>query len=174
MWCTIAIDDHGQIVVFGDFGPMVFGYHRGPLETRIAWMGSKETADSYVVEKANIGMSHFRRAMTVATAEDFEADVRAAFKDRREELDEDARDYTRQCAGLTWDAFVVHLCHDDIYFHEGESLIAQHALNDYLTELGHDHWWEWLSNPGERPIPEIGLAHAALRRAHLLLRGAPC
>lgn len=173
MWCTIAIDDHGQIVVFGDFGPMVFGYHRGPLEGRIAWMGSRETADSYVIEKVSIGMSTFRRAMTVATAEDFEADVREAFRERVGELDKyTTKDFQKKHEALTWEAFREELLSEELEMLEHTALPAQRELDNYLVELGFEDNWEWIGGLGERPIPAVGLAHAALRRAHLLLGGA--
>lgn len=170
LWCTIAIDDHGQIVVFGDFGPMVFGICRGSLEERIAWMGSHEEAYSYVIGKANIGMGNFRRAMTEVTAEDFEADAREAFGYRREELCEDHEDYEGDMEALTWESFEEKLGYDEKEMLEWTAIPAQRALESYMLDLGHHDSWEWIGGLGERPIREVALAHAALRRAHLLLK----
>ena len=170
LWCTIAIDDHGQIVVFGtNPGPMVFGIHRGTLEERIAWMGSHPEADSYVVEKANIGMSKFRRAMTVATAETFEADVREVFRDKMSGLFDPSEEYTRLAPALTWEAFEEQLGYEEIEMLEQSAFPAQRALDQYLSELGYEDQWEWIGDIGERPVREVALAHAALRRAHLLI-----
>lgn len=179
LWCTIAIDDHGQIVVFGDFGPMVFGTHPGSLEERIAWMGSHPEVDSYVVEKANIGMSNFRRAMTVATAEDFEADVREIFAERVGELDDegesfDKEDFEQKRKALTWEAFEEQLLEDELEMIEGTVVPAQQELDAYLTGLGSEDHWEWIGKIGCRPVREVGLAHAALRRAHVLLVDEEC
>lgn len=181
LWCTIVIDDGGQIVVFGDFGPVVFGHcsRRMALAHRIAWLGLHEQADGYVCEKACIGMSDYRDALTVTTWETFEADVREAFKERRRELQLDARcgdssepdeAAVKKQQALTWDAFREALdCNAAELLENGEPLLALQELHEYLSELGYEDNWEWIGGVGKRPIPQIAMAHAALRRAHLLL-----
>lgn len=172
MWCTIAIDDLGQIVVFGDFGPIVFGFCAVPFAHRIGWLGSHEEADSYVLAKARIGMSNLRDALTVTSAESFEADVRQEFAVRLKALedigDEGASDSIRD--GLTWEAFGTYIDLGELEVLQWSALPAQRALYSYLEDLGYQDNWEWIGSLGERPIPSIGLAHAALRRAHLLLK----
>lgn len=177
LWCTITIDDGGGIVVFGDFGPIAFAYSDGrTLEQRIGWMGSHEHVDSYVAEKVGIGMSDVRNGIKVATAEHFEADVRDALKDRREELDDegesfDKDDFEHKRAALTWEAFQTDwdwMLQEEDY--SPSIAPAVRKLNGYLETLGYDDNWEWLDGLGERMIPQVGYAHAALRRAHLLLK----
>lgn len=173
LWCTIAIDDGGGIVVFGDFGPIAFAYSDGStLEQRIGWMGSHADVDSYVAEKVGIGMSDVREGLKVASAEHFEADVRAAFVDRRDELDlEFTNKYEEAMRRLTWEAFQddwdCMLAEDD---YSPSIAPAARKLNGYMQSLGYDDNWEWIAGLGERFIPQVGYAHAALRRAHLLLK----
>lgn len=168
LWCTIAMDDGGGIVVFGDFGPIAFSYSdRMNLTQRIAWIGSHEDVDSYVAEKVRHGMSDVSAGLKVATAEHFEADVRAAFEDRRNDIDDigDVR------GRLTWEAF-----QDDWDWMLGEDdyspsvAPAARKLDGYMQTLGYDDNWEWIDGLGERFIPQVGYAHAALRRAHLILQ----
>ena len=169
MWCTIAIDDHGQIVVFGDFGPIVFGCCVVPFIHRIEWLGSHEQADSYVMEKAGIGMSDLGSALTVSSAEAFEADVRAEFAEKLQDLGDHHVPGPLRTA-LTWEAFRTHIDPDEMEILKWAALPAQRVLDDYVRDLGYIDNSEWIGSVGERPIPAIGLAHAALRRAHLLLK----
>ncbi len=168
MWCTIAIDDHGQIVVFGDFGPIVFGCCVAAFIHRIDWLGSHEEADSYVLGKARIGMSGLEAALTVSSAEAFEADVRQEFAQKLQDLGDDHPPGPLRTA-LTWEEFQEHM--DDDEMAEPSMYWAQCALDEHLQALGYQDNWEWIGRTGKRPIPAIGLAHAALRRAHLLLKG---
>ena len=169
MWCTIAIDDHGQIVVLGDFGPIVFGFCAVPFIHRIDWLGSHEDVDEYVLGKARIGMSGLESALTVSSAEAFEADVRQEFAQKLQDLGDDHPPGPLRTA-LTWEAFSTHIDPDEMEMLEWAALPAQRALDDYLGGLGYEDNSEWIGKVGQRPIPAIGHAHAALRRAHLLLK----
>lgn len=171
MWCTIAIDDHGQIVVFGDFGPIVFGHCVAPFEQRIEWLGSHADVDDYVLGKARIGMSGLQSALTVSSAEAFEADVRQEFKVRLEALDDigDEGRSGRIRAALTWESFQTRIDPDELEMLNCTVLPAQQSLDRYMDDLGYIENWEWIGKTGQRPIPAIFHAHAALRRAHLLL-----
>lgn len=168
MWCTIAIDDYGQIVVFGDFGPMVFGTCAVPFTHRIEWLGSHEEVDDYVLQKARNGMSGFASALTKVTWEDFESDARQALADRLEQLGDHTTGPLR--TALTWEAFEPRIADGGLDRMEWSVFPAQRALHSYLDDLGYQGNWAWISKTGQRPISAVGLAHAALRRAHLLLK----
>jgi hypothetical protein len=173
LWCTIAIDDMGQIVVFGDFGPIVFAHSRGSLRDRVAWIGSHGECDDYILCKAGQGMANVRRGMTVATLDDFEADAREALESRRSELDENDDEYQMRCDRLTWEAADESMMLDESDA-DPSAESAQRKLFEYLDAIDEgDDAWEWVGGLGERPIRDIALAHAALRRAHLLLEQRP-
>lgn len=170
LWCTITIDHGLQIAVLGDFGPVVFGHCVAKtLEGRIAWIGSHSQADSYICEKASIGMSNVRHGISESSFDYFKADVTRAFENERELLADGNAFTPAHARNLTWDAFELAsgITEDDC---SPCATIARRKLLDYLESIDMaDDAWEWIGGLGLRPMRDIALAHAALRRAHLLI-----
>jgi hypothetical protein len=80
--CRVMAAD-GKLTVTGDFYPTVFAH--GPRDPRslVGWIGSRPTVDSYVEEKACIGMGRWRVV---------EWSVKSALLDLRERIAELERD----------------------------------------------------------------------------------
>lgn len=161
-WYTIAIDDDGQIVALGDNTSVIFGFKRtDTLAQRIAWIGSHETADPYVIEKARHGSP--TQKLTTANAETFEADVREYFADLIAE-----GDYTKWIEQqLTWDEFPIPCRAIEALEHDNYWAISE--LGDHLSEIGCKQETEDYHALGQRTNGDVERAHAVLRRAHLLL-----
>ena len=82
----------GRIVVTGDIGPMLFGYYSLPdsnPEGAIHWMGRQGKVDSYVCEKAHIGMGEDIKEWNADVAR---VDLTDIYDQRVEDLKENVRE----------------------------------------------------------------------------------
>jgi len=91
MWTEVICLEGEGLYVGGDIGHIIFRYGPRGYEERVFWLGRKPAWDSYVQQKASIGMGGDRHGVT-------EWDGRAAREDllhEREELQAQAGDGER-------------------------------------------------------------------------------
>lgn len=161
MSCAISLAGGRHLSVIGDIDPVVFSYYNGPsLAGAIGWMAKCGGPDSYVYEKARIGMG----GGAWPALQDYDGDLFE--KDARAEIDELLKGYDDDPPAVSWDGFEEnrsiefdreHLIHSEFY--------------EYLDELGICDHSEWVYELGYRPSRRLHTAHAALRRAHAILSG---
>lgn len=170
MSCTIFLAGNRHLAVIGDIDAVVFSYYNGPpqpgatrLSSAIRWMGHREIPDSYVQEKARIGMG----SKTHWVLNDYDGDLFE--KDARAEINNLIQAYGRDGEfQISWDEF-----ENDFYAHGfiGDRTATPASFVDYLWKNGIRDSTEWVFDLGQRPSMRLHTAHAALRRAHAILSG---
>lgn len=159
-WVRITAAD-GLLRVSGDFNPIVFAH--GPRDPRacVGWMGSHPFADSYVLEKARIGMGG-DDAVYRWDSDDARRDAHELIGhevDYRDEDDEPtdleralraALESSDEYSGK-WGCF--------LFQREAYNALLKHNPDDNLD----------IASIGRRTSHALELAHAAVRRLHALL-----
>lgn len=86
-YATEIISLHNcRLFVGGDIEDVIFGYHSGKHLSKVSWVGNHKCVDSYIVEKASIGM---RDGGTLTLEYDEDAakdDLKRILQDFEEEL----------------------------------------------------------------------------------------
>ncbi len=159
---------NGGILVSGDWSPVVFAHGPADPHSRIAWMGSHPNVDSYIAEKATIGMGGRGDSLT----EQWDSDVALwrlddVISDRKEWLTVHTND------DPDFDADPVIEALKDARDHRYDGAMPlYHFLQDALGGEGYEWFFDEAPNIGNVISPRVIYAHAAIRRLHLILTEA--
>ena len=140
--------------------------------SRVAWMGSHEGLDHYVIEKARMGSGS--DACTHYDVEQARDDLRELIEERTCELEDEAREeYGDDRSEWPDDALC---CSSILAMQEGVDATAEFSGREGVHEIvcavwGSDHAIdsEHFAYIGESPSSDLRLAHAAVKRLHALL-----
>jgi hypothetical protein len=173
-WCRITAAD-GLLRVSGDFAPIVFQGHLSLTDdpiSRVAWMGSHEGLDHYVIEKARTGSGS--DACTHYDVEQARDDLRELIEERTCELEDEARDEYGDDRS-EWPGDWLN-CSSIPAMQDGVDATAEFSGREGVHEIvcavwGSDHAIdsEHFAYIGESPSSDLRLAHAAVKRLHALL-----
>lgn len=153
---------HGLLYVGGDVDTVVFGnYYDRPsnFESRVHWLGGKQTFTSYVEEKARIGMgSH--DAIYEYDSQKADEDIARIIQEYREMIEDEpdnASEYQEVIDNL-----------EDIYTSDGNAMMLYHAISEAGVSSVYDY-----NGLGEVVRFCVIRAWAALNRLSTLLAQEP-
>jgi len=179
----IVVTRSGNILVTGDIGPMIFGHYSEPRKNPkggVHWMGRQRGVDSYITEKASIGMGGGHPDSVYHWDTDIaRADLNDYYRERVEELREEITDHVT--AEAEYDEVAVDPAKIERRLNEAIKTDAyaqayQECKNDLdmgpdiaLQPLGEcDDGWEIASGIGRVTDPTVYYAWAALERLSIL------
>lgn len=161
LWCRVTAADR-LLRVSGDFDPVVFAYGDYNPRSCVAWMGTHQIVDSYVLQKASIGTG--RDAVLEACVERCRKDLRDIVEEARRfaPSDEEETQHARYAAQEALDSY-----------NEYDGRAGVHELTVTFQDAYNDACgggpYELPTRFGLKPARRLVLGHAAVRRLHLLL-----